>query len=175
MNQWYKLMRFFFYNALKNHPSRKINRSLVSLQNAKSIGVVYDGSKHENTLAVGKFVAELQAKNITVETLAFLPNEKSETPKAGTFSQKQIALNHLPKCETAEKFCTENFDILLALFMHETLPLEYVATTSKAKCRVGLYHPEKTNCFELMIQPSQGNNMSEWLHQAETLLNQIKQ
>lgn len=174
MNYWYRLMRFFFYSAVKNHPSAKYKHQLLSFASAKSIGIVYDGTSAEDVSSVEKFVEGLRQKSIQVETLTYLPKEKNAIPKPNTFSGKEVGISYKPAGEIVEQFCSKKLDVLFALFQHENLPLEFVVLTSQAKCRVGLYHPEKTNCFELMIKPSDKNSIEENLNQSIALLNQVK-
>ncbi len=174
MNYWYQLMRFFFYSAVKHHPSTKFKHQLISFAEAKSVGIVYDGTAADDVSAVEKFAENFRQKNIQVETLAYLPKEKNTIAKPNTFSSKEVGITYKPTGEIVEQFCDKKMDVLFALFQHENLPLEFVALTAQATCRVGIYHPEKTNCFELMIKPSDKNSMEENLKQSITLLNQVK-
>jgi hypothetical protein len=174
MNYWYWLMRFFFYSAVKHRPSTKFKHQLISFAGVKSVGIVYDGTSSTDVLTAEKFADVFRQKNIQVEVLCFLPKEKNEIAKPNTFSSKQVGFSYMPKSETVDQFCNKKFDLLFALFLHENLPLEFVALTSNATCRVGIYHPEKTNCFELMIKPSDKATLEDYLNQAITLLNQVR-
>jgi len=174
MNYWYRLMRFFFYSAVKNHPSIKYKHHLLSFASAKSIGIVYEGTSADDVMIIEKFVENFRQKNIQVATLIYLPKEKNAIPKPNTFSSKEVGITYKPNGEIVEQFCSKKLDVLFALFQHENLPLEFVALTANATCRVGLYHPKKTNCFELMIKPSDKNSIEENLNQSIALLNQVK-
>jgi|APTNR8051073442_1049403.scaffolds.fasta_scaffold63025_2 hypothetical protein len=173
MNYWYRLMRFFFYSAIKNHPSAKNKHRLLSLASVKTVGIVFDGTATSDVAVVENFANDLRSKNIQVETLYYLPKEKNAIAKPNSFSGKEVSITHKPQGAIVEQFCSKKTDILFALFQHENLPLEFVVLTANATCRVGLYSPEKTNCFELMIKPAATATLSDNIKQAITLLNQV--
>lgn len=173
MSWWYRLQRFFFYRALKQL-TPKVEHKFMTLSKSITMGIVFDGTAPADRDAVAQFVQQMQQQNIIVEVLTFLPDTKTELLPPNSFSAKQTGWNFVPNTNAVRDFTAKRFDILFALFKHENLPLEYVALTSNAVCRIGNYQLDKTNCFELMVKPEQGCHMDSCLKQAINLLNHIK-
>ena len=173
---WENFRNYFYKKSLlKRIQQVKAERTITNLSNAKSIGIVYDSSNSDNDNIIIKFAENLRNQGKTVDILAFANDTKTEH-KADVFVFNKKSLNWMliPKNEQVGKFAEKNFDLLLAAFTEENLPLEYVAAISLAKWRLGTYAKDKTDFYDMMISLGGRNELSYFLEQTTHFLNQVK-
>ncbi len=176
MKLWDNFRNYFYKKSLlKKIQQIKVERAITNLNDAKSIGIVYDSSNSDNDIIITKFAETLRNQKKTVEILAFVNDTKTEH-KADVlvFNKKSLTWLMIPKNEQVEKFAEKKFDLLLASFTEENLPLEYVAAISQAKWRLGTYAKDKTDFYDMMISLGGRNELSYFLEQTTHFLNQVK-
>ena len=129
------------------------------------------GTKH--IITVTKYAESLSQKNKEVSILSFQNNSEKENSDPRFFNQLNVNWFNIPSHEKIDNFHRKNLDILIGAFVNECLPLEYVAATSNARCRVGAFNDSKSNYFELMINTKKDDSLRYLLQQIDHFLHAI--
>lgn len=176
MSLWNKIVRYFYAGALRDKlKDTKPAHAITNLKDAKSVGIVYDSTNPANDAIITEFAGLLRNQGKTVEVLGFINDAKPITkPDVPSFNRKGLNWAQVPTDEKALQFAGKNFDLLLACFTTESLPLEYISSTSKARWRVGHYNPAKTECYDMMINMGDKTDLPYFLDQASNFLNKIE-
>ena len=135
--------------ALKN--AVKIQRKMINIDKAKSVGIIFNATKIEDVMVVSQFSDKLRANGQEVYILGFQNIKSKEEPGPKTFNKNSVNWFGVPNDIKIDEFINIRKDILICAFKEECLPLEYIAASSKAKFRVGAFSQSKTNFYELMI------------------------
>lgn len=176
MKLWDDIRNYFYQkNIAAKLNGSTAQRSITNLNDAKTIGIVYDSTNPDNDIIITKFAEHLRDTGKTVDILAFI-NDKKIDHKADilVFNPKNLNWNLTPVDERVEEFTAKTFDLLLACFLEDSFPLEYVARTSNAKWRVGNFSEKKTDYYEMMINTDSKRELPYFLEQATHFLNAIK-
>ncbi len=157
--------RLHHYLLDREMPSRNIGRSSVFLENARSVGLLFDAALPEETEVVQGFARSLESKGKKVMQLGYF-DEKLQNGNLGfaSFSKKQLDWALRPKMEEATEFLRQPFDLLINLSTKSVLPLDYIAAHSKARFRVGPF-TENTFCYDLMIEQDAKDGLKAFLKQ----------
>jgi hypothetical protein len=176
MEFWNKIKKRFYNASLANRVKDiKTGRSVISLNDAQYIGILYNSTNPDNDIVITRFAEILRRQNKTVEILGFVDDKKIDhKADIGIFNKSNLTWCDVPQGEKAEKFAAQNFDLLLACFVEGNLPLEYIACISAARWRVGVYSSDKTNCYDMMVNVAQRAELPYLLEQIVHFLNQIK-
>ena len=176
MELWDDFRNYFYHkNIEKKLAGLNPKRILTNLRNAKTVGIIYDSTNPDNDIIITKFAEHLRTEGKTVDILGFVDDKKIDH-KADVliFNTKNLNWTRTPDDERVEKFSDKNFDLLFAAFTSESFPLEYIARTSKAKWRLGIFDEKKTDYYDMMINMSGKNELQHFLEQSTHFLNKIQ-
>ncbi len=175
MKYWETIIRFFYHRSLNAKlqvltPSRKI----ISLSDAHTIGILYNSTQPDNDILITKFAEHLRTEGKAVEILGYINDTKTEhKADIKVFNKKGLTWFKIPTDDRALAFSEKKFDLLIACFMEENLPLEYLCCTSNARWRIGVYHPDKINCYDMMVNVGDRKEVPYFLDQAKEFLNKV--
>lgn len=175
--QWWDNFRNYFYqkNVQQKLAGANPSRILTNLSDAKSIGIIYDSTLPDNDIIITRFAEHLRQEGKQVEILGYINDTKTDhKADVSIFNKNHISWNLTPVDDRVEKFAGKNFDLLFAAFTGVNYPLEYIARISNAKWRVGTFHQQKTDYYELMINVGTKEGVDYFLEQATHYLNQIQ-
>lgn len=173
---WDKIVRYFYSRSLRDR-LKEFSRlhTVINLKDAKSVGIIYDSTHPGNDSVIGEFATRLRSQGKTVEVLGFVNDKKIDSkPDVPVFNKKALTWAMVPTDEKALQFAGKNFDLLLACFTTESLPLEYISCISKARWRVGHYNPAKTDCYDMMVNMGNKTELPYFIDQATQFLNKIE-
>ena len=175
MNIIESIQNYFYQNELKDKSANRPARQITNLQDAKTVGIIYDSTPPDNDVIITKFSEMLKGKEKTVEVMAYL-NDKKIDHKAdiNIFNKKAVNWYGVPTDDRVTAFTNKNFDLLICAITEESKPLEYIAYTSRAKYRVGPFAEDKTQLFDLMIQLDSKRDLNYLLQQMTHFLDNIK-
>jgi len=170
------IKRYFYKSTISQRAEGlKVVRKITNLNDAKTIGIIYDSSNPNHDVSVTKFSETLRGKGKTVEILGFLNDKKIDHKEdILIFNLNDVNWYGIPNSKRVDDFCNKEFDLLLCLFSEEVLPLEYIAFFSKAKYRVGAFDATKTSFYDLMIKTDIKKDMNYLIQQMIHFLNNIK-
>jgi hypothetical protein len=166
--------RFHQQLLRKELPTRQAHRSSAFLENAASVGLLFEATVLEDRNTVLRFAEQLKSKGKKVKLLGYF-NEKL---KSGDFpfdhfDKKQLDWALRPKSETITNFANQTFDLLINVSPKTVLPLDYIAACSKARFRVGPF-TENTFCYDLMIDQDEKKGLEEFLRQVQFYLGKMQ-
>ncbi len=174
MNIIERIKNSFYQSVLKQRGSNRPKRTIVNLNDAQSIGIIYDSSDPDHDIAVTKLAEMLRSKGKTIEIIAYINDKKVDHKGDITiFNPKTVNWYGIPLDERVEAFCKKPFDLLICAILKESRPLEYIAYLSKAKYRVGPFDQQKTYCYDLMIEMGDKTDLNYLLQQMVHFLENI--
>lgn len=148
-------------SALRNNTTSRV---MLRYERAKNIGVLFN-SKYEgrDAMVINQFFKRLREEGKNVKSLTYFPQERSNPFdfKFDHFTNKDLTMLGEFKTEVVDRFVSTEFDYLYCLNDSPFLPFDYILAQSKARFRIGIYQPEQSGVFELMINPREGQDMAK--------------
>lgn len=145
----------------------------------KTIGIVWDASKHEEFPLLARFHQIMRERNIDVRILGYyqgkhLPDRYTAIRYLSCLRDSEINLFYIPESTEAKSFIGNRFDILIDINFEKIFPLIYITSLSKASFKVGLFEVEGNDTpFELMMEIKSPVNVEEYLKQVIQYLEMI--
>jgi len=175
MNILDRIKNSFYKSVLKQRGSIRPHRTITNLNDAKTIGIVYDSTDPDHDIAITRFAEMLRNKGKTVEIIAYINDKKIDHKGDITIlNPKAVNWYGVPQDERVNAFCSKPFDLLICAILKESKPLEYIAYLSKARYRIGPFDDKKTYCYDLMIEMGTKTDLSYLLQQMVHFLENIK-
>jgi hypothetical protein len=175
MNILDRIKDSFYRSVLKQRGSIRPNRTITNLNDAQTIGIIYDSTDPDHDITITKFAEMLRNKGKKVEIIAFINDKKVDHKGDITiFNPKAVNWYGVPQDERVNSFCNKPFDLLICALLKESKPLEYIAYLSKAKYRIGPFDEQKTYCYDLMIEMGSKTDLGYLLQQMVHFLENIK-
>lgn len=172
---WQNIKQYFYKRALAEAVEKqKPKRQIVNLNDGKYIGIIYDSRDAANDTVVQAFAEQLRRTGKEVELLGYISDKKTETkPGIQVLHKKTLSWTGVPADKKAEAFAAKKFDLLLCCFIGYNPALEYIAATSKAKWRVGVYSKDKTEHYDMMVNTGGKADLQYLIEQMIHFLNKI--
>lgn len=171
-------LRIARFSIKRRTASSKRKKKAFNITEAKSIGIIFDGTSTKNFDGSYALYASLKNKGLKVSVLAYcdpkdVPQKFQIKEDIEFLSPKDINWYYRPKSETAEKFCKKEFDILINLDLNRQRPLSYISSVSPARFKAGRFCQE---CVfnDLSIRLDSEPTLEFFIHQLEHYLGQIK-
>ncbi len=147
-------------------------REFTGLDKASSVAVLYIANKKENIEKVIEFGDKIAKQNKDVHLLGLLPNKKLESlkeiyPDQRFISQSELSWYRVPKKLASSRFIKNEFDILINMYLKESLPLQYISSLSKAKFRIGYYRKKNLYCNDFLIDLNGVNELDALIELVE--------
>ncbi len=148
-------------------------RNPVAFNAAKSVGVLFDATDQFQRDAVLPFLEKLRKQGKEVLPIGFFDHKLDVSSYAFKgFNKNDLDWLGRPKKEILESYTKEPFDTLICIYQKACLPIEYVASLSKAHFRVGPY-TENPHCYDLIIDTTKNNSVQHFLKEVDFYLNKI--
>ncbi len=164
---------FFYRSDLKKRlkqPSRKKAPHRVNLENAQTIGILFNATDLQTRDTVLAYAKELKSRQKKIRLLGFFDNKvDGESFTFPSFNRKDIDWALRPKGEEVEGFINRDLDILIHADTQTNLQAEYICALSKAKLKVGPVS-ERIFCYDLMIDAAKINQLKPFIQQIEFFL-----
>jgi hypothetical protein len=156
----------------------KRQKTLFDFASAKYAGIVC-ASENETSINVLKdFLGFLHQKGIRYFVLGYFAGKK--IPEKFLFwqgmefiTQNDLNIFFIPKADVVDKFVAEPFDMLINCSIHPHFPVEYVAQTSVAKCKVGVLNDGNPN-YDLMIDIGKQPSIKYFLDNVKLYLSNLR-
>jgi hypothetical protein len=151
------------------------DRAMISMGDAKTIGILFESTDKDEFELVKKYVLYLRDQKKKVKALGYFstgetPNFTYSKLEYDFFSRKDLNWHSKPNDKFVTNFIDENFDLLIDLNIHDHFPLRYVAGTSNAKFKVGRQKRGDEAIYDLMIEGTEGKGLKYFLRQVDTYL-----
>ncbi len=172
-----KIAHYLFHREFS---SQSRQHRLISFNNAKSIGILYDSTNERNYDIIKKYVKELR-ETYKKDVLALgyydkkeLPNDRFAKLGLDFFTRKSLNWHYKPIAPIVKNFMVKDFDILIDLHTSNSIIFRYITASTKAKFKIGKYSRLAAPFYDFMISIQDGVSLPQFIEQVNHYLNQIK-
>ena len=166
-----------FGNYFLNQQARSNHRqkAFVNIEEAKTIGIVFDATDADDFDLVKKYVSYLKDMKKKVKAIGYfnqplMPPMTFSKLEYDFFCSKELNWYNAPSSIYVKNFMEDEFDILLDLNISDCFPLRYVSTLSKARFKVGKTTSKNNSIFDLMLETGDTNTLKFYLRNIDTYL-----
>ena len=150
-------------------------RTVISLTEAITIGIVFDPTENEEHDLVKKYVNYLKEMKKKVKAIGFynikdVPQSTYSKLEFDYISLKDLSWNQSPAGVVVDNFIGEEFDVLIDLNTRDHFPLQYIASLSKAKFKVGKNAGPDTSIYDMVIETGSDKGLKFLLRNIDTYL-----
>ncbi|MCK4361542.1 MAG: hypothetical protein KAV70_07330 [Bacteroidales bacterium] len=172
----HSIARYYLKNKLTKNTRE---RRLISLKDAKDIGILYLLTNNQDYMAISKFVKLLQDQNKRVKALGFVKQKHLTNrflPKLSFdfFSKKDLNWYGKPSNVFIKDFIEKDFDIIIDMSLQDNYPLQYISGMSKAKLKVGRFGENNSDIYDVMIQNEKNSNLDKYINEVHHYLSILK-
>jgi hypothetical protein len=152
------------YFLLKQRAGYSRKRSIMNIDTANNIGILYCGDNAADVERMKKYIHTLRDMGKQVKSLGFI-NVKEVPPGLNGsemhqyFSMKELNWYSKPFSQFIHNFVKEEFDILFDFGMPTQLPVMFITSMSKAKCKVGRYIEKYVDLYDVMIEADENKKL----------------
>ena len=169
-----KVGKWVFQRELKTN---KRTKEVCNLDNAQSIGILYDATSEEQIKMVKPFVSYFFDLKKDVKALGYVNSKQlsfHHTPKLqyDFFYQKDLNWYYKPQNYIIDNFVKKEYDILINLCDSSIIPIKYLVASSIAHFKIGI-HEEDYEIYDLMISLKDDKSMEKLMHEIKHYINLI--
>jgi len=149
----------------------KRKRFLGNINNAKTMGVVWDASNPDEITVLSQFHQKMHEKNIDVKIIGIypgkvLPDKLTAIRYLTCLKKEEINFTYRPVTREANDFMNTKFDFLIDVNFRNLFPLQYISHLSMAGFKVGIFDSgNKDNPYDLMIELNKTSDVNTYLTQ----------
>lgn len=153
--------------------AQKRRRHTHTLQTARSIGILFDGTEEKDRREILDFAHSLESPTKKIRLLGFVDvsHPLGQTLFA-QFTQKDLGWMGKPRTEAIDTFVHEPLDVLICLNPRQVELVEWVAAASQAAMKIGTY-TDLPNDFDLMLETPAEKGPQYFVSQLEIYLKKI--
>ena len=149
----HKIGQWIFHRELKLNKRKK---SVSNLDDAKSIGILFEATSKEQILEVKPLVDYFFKLRKDVKAFGYVNSKKFDEchiPKLqyDFFNLKDLNWYYKPQNDYILNFVKKEYDILINLSDSNCIPLKYLVASSPVRFKVGK-HEEGYEIYDLMIK-----------------------
>ena len=169
-----KVGKWVFQRELKTN---KRTKEVCNLDNAQSIGILYDATSENQIKMVKPFVSYFFDLKKAVKALGYVNSKQlsfHHTPKLqyDFFYQKDLNWFYKPQNYIIDNFVKKEYDILINLCDSSIIPIKYLVASSIAHFKIGI-HEENYEIYDLMISLKDDKSMEKLMHEIKHYINLI--
>ena len=169
-----KVGKWVFQRELKTN---KRTKEVCNLDNAQSIGILYDATSEEQIKIIKPFVSYFFDLKKDVKALGYVNSKQlsfHHTPKLqyDFFYQKDLNWYYKPQNYIIDNFVKKEYDILINLCDSSIIPIKYLVASSIAHFKIGV-HEENYEIYDLMISLKDDKSMGKLMHEIRHYINLI--
>jgi hypothetical protein len=152
------------YFLLKQKGSYSRKRAIMNIDSANTIGVLYCANNPVEVELMKNYIHSLRDMKKEVKSLGFLsvrevPLGLNGSVKHQYFSLKELNWYGKPSSQFIHNFVNEEFDILFDFGIPTQFPIMFIASMSKAKCKVGRYVEKYAELYDVMIEADENKKL----------------
>tara|TARA_B100001175_G_C19202482_1_gene492024 strand:+ start:75 stop:626 length:552 start_codon:yes stop_codon:yes gene_type:complete len=169
-----KVGKWVFQRELRTNSRTK---EVCNLDDAKSIGVLYDATTEEQIKMIQPFVSYFFDLKKDVKALGYVnANELSycHAPKLqyDFFYKKDLNWYYKPQNYIIDNFIRKEYDILINLCDSNIIPIKYLVASSIAHFKIGIYQ-ENYEIYDLMISLKDDKSIEKLMDEIKHYINLI--
>jgi hypothetical protein len=157
----------------------KRTRFKGNINNAKTIGVVWDATNPDDLTFLSQFFQKMADRNIDVKIMGYfpgkdLPDKLTAIRYLTCLKKEDINITYRPVSNEANSFIKTRFDILIDTSFKDIFPLRYISYLSMAGFKVGIFdNGIKNSPYDLMIEFNKTTDINNYLTQVIYYLEMI--
>lgn len=171
---------FFAGRKLKRELlNRRVQRETVPFSDAKTIGVLFTAHTEEDIQTALTYINQLTLSGKEAEFIGYIAIKdykkkyKGQNIDSRYIFEKDFDFFHRPKLGLIEKFYKNNFDLLISLNYTNQFSINYIASLSRARMRIGKFNVNTVNAYDFMID-DKGETMISYIEQLNHYLQILK-
>ena len=154
------------------------NKEFVKLNDAKTIGVLFDATNNNTFEIVKKFIERLKAYTKNVHAIGYVHEKLTHNysyikTDIDLFNKKELKNFYQPQNPYIKTFMEDEKDLLIDINLNQKIPLQFIAASSKAKCKVGMHLPENEPLHDVLIATTQQQGLDFYLQQVVKYLETV--
>jgi hypothetical protein len=166
--------RWVFQKELK---SNKRTKAVSNLQNAKSIGILYEATDAAQIKKIEPFVKYFFELKKDVKALGYVNKKKLDNhhiPKLNYdfFYLKDLNWYYKPQNYIINNFVKKEYDILINLSDSNCIPIKYLVASSLAHFKIGQFE-DGFEIYDLMIKLDKEKSKERLMEEIKHYLNLI--
>lgn len=166
-----KLKQIIYYFYLRFKSKNEIERKLIPLKKAQTIGLFFESEDTQHNNIIVKFSEYLIAQDKEVQLLGYVPTKEIQKQYPFPyFNKKDTTWYEKPNSNKSDSFIKTPFDLIINFTIKDSLPLEYIAASSSAKYRVGFNKEENNPNYDLILIPKENHDISTLISNLEKYL-----
>lgn len=174
--------RLFFGHYILEKEWRTSKREIrsVSLDQAKNVGVIFNAKDEKQFGQIKAFVLEMKKQGKSVKALGYVPKAEmmsffESSIQYEFFSNEDFNWYFKPRGRKVVGFMSEKFDLLIDLRLKKSIPLLFIVSLSRATFKVGRYHKEYKEYYDLMMEVAENEPLEFFIKQIKHYLNLMNQ
>lgn len=165
-------------NIQSDHQKLIRIRKPSNLESAQYVALLYYLPDEDTYKKVEEFIKSLNELNIKVKVASYtdqkiIPHYFIPKLLQDIVTIKDINWYYQPVKAFVKDFLEEEFDILIDLSLHEQIPLQYLAVSSKAGLKIGRFDESNQEYYDLMIDIPTDAPIEYFISQVMHYLNKI--
>tara|TARA_A100001035_G_scaffold277666_1_gene274921 strand:- start:583 stop:1134 length:552 start_codon:yes stop_codon:yes gene_type:complete len=149
--------------------SNKRSKFICNLEDARSVGILYDATDEENINHIKPFVSYFFDLKKEVKALGFVNSNSLShfhIPKLqyDFFNKKDLNWYYRPQNYIIDNFVKKEYDILINLCDSSIIPMKYLIASSVARFKIGIYE-KNYEIYDLMISLKDINDKSKLMYE----------
>ena len=171
--EMFKNIRLNYGKTILRKKMGRMNRTRFkgNINNAKTIGLVWDATNPDDFSTLSLFHQKMTEKNIDVKILGYfpgkyLPDKLTAIRYLTCLKKEDINITYRPYSREANTFINTPFDILIDINFKDLFPLRYISYLSAAGFKVGIFDSASDNSpYDLMIEFTKSADINTFLTQ----------
>jgi len=173
--------RFFGLRQLRSEVQAARKARVSNFGSAKSVALLYQEKGESFFILVKQYVEYLKSEHGIREVMAFayiddkkaVPHWQVHKLKYDYFTKGETTWRQEPSGDAFKLFVDKPYDILIDLERQPALPLQFCMARSKATFKVGHYHAEREELYDLMFKTDERDTFDAYISQLNHYLKRI--
>ncbi|MAZ55965.1 MAG: hypothetical protein CMP54_03115 [Flavobacteriales bacterium] len=149
-----KISHYFISKKIPNSIQKK---RLVTLSEAKKIGILFDVNGDKSINEIKHLLKYFLDRKIDVHILGFINNRKKDITYISTihfnyFNLNDVSLLDIPNSHKTNSFLDRKYDILINLSLVNSFQTKCLSLLSFAKYKIGIYDDDALCPYDLMFK-----------------------
>lgn len=139
-----------------------------NLADAAKVGIVYHARDEQTHQQVRNYVKKIKEELGITRIMALGYFDAKELPfylhaklNFDVYSLKDLNWYRIPHGNIVQNFIAEEYDVLIDLTVHDSLPLQYVMAKSKARFKVGRLGDTNAHFLDMMIDTAGADSLPQ--------------
>jgi hypothetical protein len=172
---------YFGEQLLRKKLDEKRKTRVHNFDDARSVALLYREKGESFFILVKQYVKYLKSEHGIRDIMAMcyiddkktVPHYHVHRLKYDYFTRGDVNWRYEVKCDQVDNFIDQQFDILIDFEKKPSLPLQFILAESKAAFKVGYYHSDHEELYDMMLHAGEQDTFDEYIKQVNHYLKRI--